>query len=126
MNSVMGNKSVVVTYLLWMSFGWLGIHHLYLRRYRHSFVWLWTLGGCFGVGWLLEFWRLACYVDMANNSARRKHKIGVGFSWKRFTGELVFSMVLGLLSVSAIPKEVMTFCPLLSSVAAAFIAAGLY
>jgi len=121
----MGDKSEVITYLLWLLFGWLGIHHLYLRRYRHAFVWLWTLGGACGLGWLLEFWRLPCYVDAANSNVSYKRMTEVGFNWKRFSGELVFSMLLGLVSLSAMPKHVLTFCPLLSSVAVVFIAAGL-
>jgi len=123
----MAEKSMLVTYLLWMMFGWSGAHHFYLRRYRHGFVWLWTLGGCCGLGWLLEFWRLPCYIDIANNIEKlRRQKAGVSFSWKRFTGALVFSMLLGVLSVSAVPNNILTFCPLLASVAALFIAAGLY
>jgi len=38
----------------------------------------------------------------------------------------VFSMLLGVLSVSAIPKDVLTLCPMLSTVAVVFVAAGLY
>jgi len=122
----MENKSSLVTYILWMTVGWLGVHHLYLRRYRHGFVWLWTLGGCCGLGWLLELWRLPSYVDTANSTQRYKHKHGTGFSWKRFSGEIVFSMFLGVLSMSAIPKYILSVCPLLSAVSAVFIAAGLY
>jgi len=122
----MAEKSVVVTYVLWMTCGWFGVHHLYLRRYRHAFVWLWTCGGCFGLGWLLEFWRLSDYVDIANNNTKgHRLRDGVGFRWKRFTGELVLSMLLGVLSVSAVPKSIMTGCPLLAALATLFIAAGL-
>jgi len=114
---------MLVTYFLWLTLGWLGVHHVYLRRYRHSFVWLWTLGGCCGVGWVLEFWRLPYYVNIANNKRKARQ---ASFSWKNFNGELVFSMLLGVLSVSAIPKDMLTFCPLLASLATGFIAAGLY
>jgi len=124
--SVMAKKSELVTYLLWMTLGWFGVHHLYLRRYRHGFVWLWTLGGCFGLGWLTEFGRLSSYVTTANNRAGFAHrrKADASFSWKRFAGQLVFSMVLGILSLSAVPKHVLTWCPMLSSVAVVFVAAG--
>jgi len=123
---VMANKSGLVTYLLWMTLGWFGIHHLYLRRYRHGFVWLWTLGGCCGLGWLLEFCRLSSYIDTANNTVGYGHrrKVAMSFNWKRFAGGLLFSMVLGVLSVSAVPKHILTMCPMLSSLAAVFIAAG--
>jgi len=124
---VMSKKSDRLTYLLWMTLGLFGIHHLYLRRYRHGFVWLWTLGGCCGLGWLLEFWCLPCYIDSANNMVGKthRHKIEVGFNWKRFTGGLVFSMLLGVVSVSSIPKHFLTVCPMLPAVTVFFIAAGL-
>jgi len=38
----------------------------------------------------------------------------------------VFSMLLGVLSVSAVPNDILTFSPLVASVAAVFIAAGLH
>ena len=125
MMSKMSNKSELITYVLWMTLGWFGIHHLYLRRYRHGFVWLWTLGGCCGLGWLLESCRLSSYIDSANNTAGHRRNAAVSFSWKRFTGQLVFSMLLGVLSVSSIPKHILTMYPILSSVAAIFIAEGL-
>jgi len=127
MYSVMGNKSALVTYLLWSTVGWFGVHHFYLHRYRHGFVWLWTLGGCCGLGWFIELWRLPCYIDTANgrNTASCRQKHGGSFHWKRFTGELVFSMLLGVLSVSAIPKDVLMSWPLLAGLASVFVAAGL-
>jgi len=123
----MAERSTFITYLLWVTVGWFGAHHFYLCRYRHGFVWLWTLGGCCGLGWLLELWRLPCYVDIANGKrVYHRHKSGVSFSWKRFSGALVFSMLLGVLSVSAVPNDILTFSPLVASVAAVFIAAGLH
>lgn len=115
-----------MAYFLWMTFGWLGVHHLYLRRHRHGFVWLWTFGGCCGLGWLLELWRLPYYVGIANDTVTTSHRHTASYSWKQITGELVFSMVLGVLSVSAIPKSIVAFSPLLPFLAIIFIAAGLY
>lgn len=58
-------KSVIWAYLLWMFGGIFGVHHFYLKRDRHAFVWWTTLGG-FGVGWLGEIFRIPRYVRDAN------------------------------------------------------------
>ncbi|KOB77424.1 DnaJ-18 [Operophtera brumata] len=58
-------KSVFVAYLLWLFGGIFGMHHYYLGRDRHGFVWWTTLGG-FGVGWLGEVLKVRKYVLDAN------------------------------------------------------------
>lgn len=58
-------KSVIVAYILWLFGGLFGVHHFYLRRDRHAFVWWTTLGG-FGIGWLGEVLRIPRYVRDAN------------------------------------------------------------
>lgn len=64
--SAQGNqKSVFWAYVLWLFGGLFGVHHFYLRRDRHAFVWWTTLGG-FGVGWLGEIFRIPRYVRDAN------------------------------------------------------------
>lgn len=60
-----GRKSVIWAYVLWLFGGIFGVHHFYLRRDRHAFVWWTTLGG-FGVGWLGEIFRIPRYVRDAN------------------------------------------------------------
>ena len=60
-------KSLILAYLLWLFFGFLGVHHIYLRRYKHAFVWWCFPGGYFGLGWLRDIWRLPEYVKDANN-----------------------------------------------------------
>ncbi len=37
-------KSLLVTYWLWLVGGLLGLHHVYLGRHRHAFVWWCLLG----------------------------------------------------------------------------------
>lgn len=58
-------KSVFVAYLLWLFGGLFGLHHYYLGRDRHGFVWWTTLGGL-GVGWLGEVLKVRTYVLDAN------------------------------------------------------------
>ena len=99
-----GSKFLIPTCILWLTLGWFGAHHFYLGRDRHGFVWLVTLGGGFGVGWLAEIWRLPEYVRAANRGGRsvggsteEGHRPPV--SWERILGELIFSMYLAGTSV---------------------------
>lgn len=112
----MGNRVEILTsYILWLSLGWLGAHHLYLGRDRHAFVWFWTAGG-FLFGWICELWRIPDYVRTANGVARTQvlhtsddFSCSVvfvpAFSIKRFLGEIAFSFYLGCLAISALPAE---------------------
>lgn len=59
------NKSMFITYLLWMTTGLFGTHHLYLGRERHAALWASTLGG-FGLGWIRDFWMIPEYVNEVN------------------------------------------------------------
>ena len=68
-------KSLCVAYFLWATLGWFGAHHFYLKRDRHAFVWLCTLGGYFGLGWFRDLWRLPHYVNDANNSNKVLQKL---------------------------------------------------
>lgn len=58
-------KSVLIAYICWLFGGIFGLHHFYLGRDRHAFVWWSTLGG-FIVGWLGEIFTIPRYVRDAN------------------------------------------------------------
>lgn len=62
-------KSVYVAYFLWLFGGIFGMHHYYLGRDRHGFVWWTTLGG-FGVGWIGEVLKVQKYVKDANEDEK--------------------------------------------------------
>lgn len=68
-------KSSSVTYFLWMFGGLIGLHHFYLGRDRHAFIWWATLGGCCGLGWFRDMWRIGDYVDCANEEAAYMHEM---------------------------------------------------
>ena len=59
-------KRLSIAYILWLFLGWLGVHHFYLKRDRHAFVWFCSLGGFFGCGWFRDLWKLPSYVRDAN------------------------------------------------------------
>lgn len=65
-----GKKSVFWAYFWWLIGGIFGIHHLYLRRDAHAFLWWSTLGGYCGMGWLSDIFRIPRYVREVNNDPR--------------------------------------------------------
>ncbi|CAH1788839.1 unnamed protein product [Owenia fusiformis] len=58
-------KSTCDAYLLGFPLGFLGLHNFYLRRYGMGIVYLLTLG-CFGVGMVVDWFRMPCLVKEAN------------------------------------------------------------
>ncbi|OWF45497.1 dnaJ homolog subfamily C member 22-like [Mizuhopecten yessoensis] len=105
--------NIVVAYILWLTGGWLGLHHFYLGRDKHAFVWWATWGGCLGLGWFRDLWRLPEYVYEANNDKRYlnelKHRMEVfprpPFNVTRFGGELVVGYLFGIVLRLVIPEE---------------------
>ena len=60
-------KSKVVAYALWVlgSFGCLGFHRFYLRRYGTGILWILTGGVC-GIGSIVDLFILAGMVEKYN------------------------------------------------------------
>ncbi len=104
-------KSLCLTYLLWLIGGTFGLHHFYLNRNIHGFIWLCLPGGYFGLGWFRDLWRIPSYVREANNDptylrdlaeqmrARKKPP----FSFARAIGQLIVGNVFGQLAGMFIP-----------------------
>ena len=108
----MGKKSLLLTYILWLFVGWLGLHHFYLGRDIHAFLWWSTFGGVFGLGWFRDLWRVPDYVDDANEEAsyieRFKQKVKRGtpqFNISRFVGQMLVGYFYGILIRMAIPEH---------------------
>lgn len=106
-------KSLLITYILWLFGGVFGLHHIYLHRDRHAFVWWCTLGGYFGLGWLFEIFKIPEYVRDANEDpvfiskfiAKMRMFKKPEFSTIRFLGEIMMSYLFGQMVMIAIPED---------------------
>ncbi|CAH2104032.1 unnamed protein product [Euphydryas editha] len=107
-----GKKSVLLAYILWLFGGIFGVHHFYLRRDKHAFVWWSTLGG-FGIGWLGEVFRIPRYVRDANEDPTYMQELvkrmiqnkKPPFSMNRFTGMLMVGYSWGQMMMLAVPPD---------------------
>ena len=103
--------SLCVAYLLWAVGGWLGLHHLYLKRDKQALVWWCLPGGYFGLGWARDLWRMPEYVREANREngwvelQEEKMRGAEQPPWKmaRWGGMLVVGNMLGMLPAMAVP-----------------------
>ncbi|XP_022109609.1 dnaJ homolog subfamily C member 22-like [Acanthaster planci] len=106
-------KNLFVAYVLWLLFGWLGLHHFYLGRDRQAFIWWSTWGGIFGLGWFRDIWRLPSYVDYANKepyymsclTEMIQVRKSPPFNPVRFIGQVCFGTFMGFLSTVAVSDE---------------------
>ncbi|XP_045179372.2 dnaJ homolog subfamily C member 22-like [Mercenaria mercenaria] len=103
--------NLTVTYILWFCGGIFGLHHLYLNRPQHCFIWFVTWGGMV-IGWLSEVTQLKDYVEEANEGKDYKermkviktHKPKPGFSLVVLGGQLMIGHQLGGLMINAVPE----------------------
>lgn len=105
-------KSIFITYLLWLFGGWFGAHHLYLGRDLQAFTWWSTFGG-FGIGWLVEFFQIPSIVRDVNEDPsfieQFVHKLRTQqkpeFSTSRFLLGIMVGFLWSQLILLAIPQE---------------------
>lgn len=108
-----GKKSVCVTYFLWLTGGWFGLHHLYLGNDLQAFVWWATLGGYFGMGWAGEIFKIPEIVREANEDPAYIAKFVAvlqtnkkpPFSTSRFLFGIMVGYLWAQLLMLAIPQE---------------------
>ncbi|XP_071792139.1 dnaJ homolog subfamily C member 22-like [Asterias amurensis] len=121
-------KNLFVAYVLWWFLGWLGVHHFYLGRDRHAFVWWATGGGIFRLGWFRDLWRLPSYVDSANEEPYYMERLtemirirkSPPFNPSRFIGQACFGTFLGHLSMLAISEDFAVAYPIVRSLVVPF------
>ena len=96
------------TFFCWLFGGWFGLHHFYLGRDGHGFLWATSFGG-FVIGWLRELSRLASYTDDANKRneelTRDKKKSSVFSNITRVIGMFIFGIFYRSIFLNSIPDE---------------------
>ncbi|KAH8291735.1 hypothetical protein KR018_012631, partial [Drosophila ironensis] len=105
-------KSVGIAYLFWLFGGFLGLHHLYLHRDRHAFLWWSSFGGFFGIGWASEIVLIPGYVRDANEDLRFIVKFlkkveayqKPPYAIKRLAGQVIVGYMYAQLWSAAIPQ----------------------
>uniref|UniRef100_A0A7S3YHG0 DnaJ homolog subfamily C member 22 n=1 Tax=Lotharella globosa TaxID=91324 RepID=A0A7S3YHG0_9EUKA len=99
--------SLWVAYTLWLFFGFFGIHHVYLGRENQALLWL-ISGGCFGVGWIRDFFMMHEYTFEANGTLEptpeEKERGPLG-SWAMFFGSIIFAGYCRGFFMGAVPEE---------------------
>jgi len=109
----MSQKSLLLSYALWLVGGIFGLHHFYLGRDIQGFIWWCTLGGYCGAGWLRDLFLMPSYVKDANNDPEYLARLSQvmrfykspPFSTMRFLGEILIGYFFGCMINMAVPKE---------------------
>jgi len=55
-------KSMLIAYILWFFFGWLGAHRFYLGKWKTGLLWLFT-GAVFGFAWFVDPFFIPSWVN---------------------------------------------------------------
>nr|AIE99666.1 putative membrane protein [uncultured marine group II/III euryarchaeote KM3_115_D04] len=63
--------SVFFAYILWLFFGWLGIHRFYTGNVITGLIWMFSLG-LFGIGWFVDIFLVPGLVAAANQRNQQK------------------------------------------------------
>ena len=94
-------------FFLWLFGGLLGLHHFYLGRDKHGFLWATTFGGFF-IGWIKEFSSLATYTEEANVGYPRRagRKPLLWSKLHRLVGFVLFGLFYRMLVINAIPNDI--------------------
>lgn len=109
----MGDKSTLLTYLLWLVGGVFGLHHFYLGRDSQAFLWWSTLGGYVGCGWLRDLFYIPTYVADANGERAFIEKLVAAvrthdkppFSTTRFCGMVIVGYLWASVLMLAVPED---------------------
>jgi len=74
MNNFTGKKSMGAAYLIWLFFGFFGVHRFYLGKIGTGVLYLLTFG-LLGLGWLWDLFFIPLYTQKHNEM--RKRELGI-------------------------------------------------
>ena len=120
-------KYCLATFLFWLFGGWFGLHHFYLGRDKHGFLWA-TSGGGFLVGWLKDFTSLSRYTEEANRGypVRLSKRPPIFSEMHRMVAILIFSLFYRMIVVNAVPTSLPSYNLIVLYVAPVGTAFGAY
>lgn len=106
-------KSQVLAYIIWFFGGIFGLHHVYLHRDFHAFVHWSTFAGYFGIGWIIDFFKIPAFVRDFNEDPRfvkefvekLKKNQRPPFSTYRFMAAICTGYLWGNIGMIAIPED---------------------
>lgn len=106
-------KSMFITYILWLVGGLFGLHHLYLRNDLEAFIYMTTVGGYFGMGWFGDLFEIPELVRAANEDPGYMKRFfdmvrttkRPSFSLSRFVYTIMIAKLWTELFMSAIPQD---------------------
>ena len=103
----MRQKSLLVTYVLWLFLGFYGAHRFYLGKHGSGLLYLLTCG-LFGVGWLVDFFLIPSMVKSESTVQDIGVPGGPRMSTKsqsRISGIGLFNTLLVLTGATIIAKK---------------------
>tara|TARA_B100001093_G_C26627812_1_gene927506 strand:- start:278 stop:799 length:522 start_codon:yes stop_codon:yes gene_type:complete len=66
-------KSIIITYFLWLMFGFFGIHKFYLGKTWQGILYIFTIGG-FLILWLIDLFTIPAQVAAINGTIKKSTK----------------------------------------------------
>ncbi|XP_063681282.1 dnaJ homolog subfamily C member 22-like [Bolinopsis microptera] len=107
---VKAEKSVFKAYL-WLIFGgFVGAHHIYLNNDYQAVLLIASVGGCYGLGLIMDFFYIPRYVEQANNHPYFKDLVELEkkhFKKPRLhVGMIIIQLVIGAYSRTLATKSI--------------------
>jgi DnaJ family protein C protein 22 len=100
-------KVCFIAFILWLFGGLVGLHHFYLGRDEHGFLWA-TTGGGFVIGWIKDFSKLSRYTSEANRGypLRARRRPSLCDELHRIVAFIAFGLFYRAIAINAIPEEI--------------------
>ena len=113
-------RRLLTAYAMWalLPILWPGGYLFYLGRDTHAWLHTATFGGCFGMGWITDFFYIPIYVADYNEKpghlSLTQRRIQLRFSWltllapMRWIAHVIIASIAGVVGVNLIPAWALT------------------